>query len=598
MMARGDRCCPEDCICKGGIGILRAQGTVEGDWQRTCTCISCRALLASRPTRQRAGSSRTSGLWLATTVITLWGLASALAQDGLNSAQKKFASESAAGRWGTQLDGTFVNPVLPGDFSDLDAIRVGDDFYAISSTLQYSPGMLVLHSRDLVSWQIVGHVVSDLTELDPELASDRMGRDGRGIWAGAIRWHAGRFWVYFGTPDEGIYVASAARPTGPWSRPKLMLAAAGWDDPCPFWDDDGKGYLVTTHFAADRDGEKYRIHLFAMTPENDAILPASDRVIHQSRGSEANKMYKVDGVYLHYFSEVRPEGRVAMMERTKNLNGPGEVRQLNHVHPAVDKEPNQGGLIQLKDGRWWFLTHQGQGDWEGRAGVLLPVTWIDGWPILGDPGPDRIGEMVWGAPSPIASNLKPYLFASDNFTERSLSPVWEWRYQPQANAWSLTGHALHLDALTPLGGKTGFAAVRNVLTQRVARVASGSATVRINVRGMVDGQEAGMAHFARTNCRLAVTQTNNLRRVVRIDGETQTAGPVISLKSLWLRSTWGVEGLATLAYSLDGSEFHEVGDSCHLSWGSYRGDRIGLYTLNARKSEGSVDFTQFRYEVR
>jgi beta-xylosidase len=158
-------------------------------------------------------------------------------------------SRQALGKpiFGTQTarqQSTYTNPVLPGDFSDLDAIRVGDDFYAISSTFQYSPGMVVLHSRDLVHWSYWGHVVKDLTALDPELNWDRMGRAGRGIWAGSIREHAGRFFVYFGTPDQGIFMASAANPAGPWTAPKLILAAAGWDDPCPFWDEDGKAYLV------------------------------------------------------------------------------------------------------------------------------------------------------------------------------------------------------------------------------------------------------------------------------------------------------------------------------------------------------------------
>jgi beta-xylosidase len=267
-------------------------------------------------------------------------------------------AQSAVGRWGDQHDGSFLNPVLPGDFSDLDAIRVDDDFYAISSTMQYSPGMVILRSRDLVDWQIVGHVVSNMTALDPELGWDRMNRDGRGIWAGSIRYHLGRFWVYFGTPDGGIYMASAIRPDGPWSAPKLVIDAAGWDDPCPFWDDDGKGYLVTTRFSADEDGQKYRIHLFALNARNDGVIATTDRILYQSHGSEANKLYKIDGVYLHYFSEVKAEGRVAMMERSKSLSGPWEVRQLNHVHGIVDKDPNQGGLIQLKDGNWWFLSHQ------------------------------------------------------------------------------------------------------------------------------------------------------------------------------------------------------------------------------------------------
>lgn len=150
----------------------------------------------------------------------------------------------ADGRWGDQKDGTYVNPVLPGDFSDIDVIRVGEDFYAVSSTFQYSPGVVVLHSQDLVNWSVLGHVVDDLTLLDPQLNWDRMGRSGRGIWAGAIRFHAGRFFVYFGTPDGGIYMASARNPAGPWTPVKPVLASPGWDDPCPFWDEDGTAYLV------------------------------------------------------------------------------------------------------------------------------------------------------------------------------------------------------------------------------------------------------------------------------------------------------------------------------------------------------------------
>ena len=505
--------------------------------------------------------------------------------------------QSSMGKWGDQHNGTFLNPILPGDFSDLDAIRVGDDFYAISSTMQYSPGMAVLHSSDLVNWQIVGHVVSDLTVLDPELGWDRMNRDGRGIWAGSIRYHDGRFWVYFGTPDGGIYMATASRPEGTWSSPKQVIPAAGWDDPCPFWDDDGKGYLVATRFDADESGQKYRIHLFSMKTGNDGIVESSDHIIHQSRGSEANKLYKIGGVYLHYFSEVRPEGRVAMMERSRSLQGPWEVRQLNHVHGMVDKEPNQGGLIQLKDGSWWFLTHQGKGDWEGRAGVLLPVTWRDGWPILGRPGRDGIGEMVWGDSKPILNNSKSGLFASDSLRERSLLPEWEWRYQPRPDAWSLTNHGLRLHALIPLAGKPDFAGVRNVITQRAVRTAKAEVTVKVDLGGLMDGQEAGLAHFAKANCRLAVVQNGGVRTVMRVDQPGSTVVPVVTAKSLWLRSTWGIEGLARFSYSFDGSEFTEIGQSCRLTWGSYRGDRIGLYTWNSTGDRGYADFSDFHYEI-
>ena len=521
----------------------------------------------------------------------------ARAQQSPSAGSDPFAVLSSNGKWGDQGNATFVNPILPGDFSDLDAIRVGDDFYAISSTMQYSPGMAILHSSDLVNWQIVGHVVSDLTALDPELGWSRMNRDGRGIWAGSIRYHDGHFWVYFGTPDGGIYMARASHPEGTWSSPKLVIAARGWDDPCPFWDDDGKGNLVTTRTDADEDGQKYRIHLFSMNAGNDGIVEGTDRVIHQSRGSEANKLYKIGGVYFHYFSEVKPEGRVAMMERSNDLRGPWEVRQLNHVHGLVDKEPNQGGLIQLKDGSWWFLTHQGRGDWEGRAGALLPITWLDGWPIIGRPGPDGIGEMVWGGSKPIRKKSTSRLFASDSLRERSLPPEWEWRYQPRPDAWSLTGRGLRLQALIPISSKPGFAGVRDVVTQRAARSSKAEVTVKVSLSGLADGQEAGLAHFAKTSCRLAIVQNEGVRTLKRIDQPGSIVVPVLTAKSLWLRSAWGVEGVARFSYSFDGLVFTEIGDSCQLTWGSYRGDRIGLYTLNSNSERGYADFSDFRYVI-
>jgi beta-xylosidase len=557
--------------------------------------------------KARTVASRAAGIrrsCFVPAVLVLWAgvvcpsSPGAQAQQNASPGADPPAMQSSMGKWGDQGNGRFVNPILPGDFSDLDAIRVGDDFYAISSTMQYSPGMVVLHSRDLVNWQIVGHVVSDVSAMDPELGWDRMNRDGRGIWAGSLRYHAGRFWVYFGTPDGGIYMAEADRPEGPWSPPKLLIAAGGWDDPCPFWDDDGKGYLIATRFAADAEGQKYRIHLFALNARSDAIVEASDRVLHQSRGSEANKLYKIGGVYFHYFSEVRAEGRVAMMERSRSLEGPWEVRQLNHVHGMVDKEPNQGGLIELKDGSWWFVTHQGKGDWEGRAGVLLPVTWREGWPIVGRPGPDGVGEMVWGGESPLPSDAKSELFGSDSLRQRSLLPAWEWRYQPRPGAWYFTGKGLRLQASVPLAGRAGFAGVRNVLTQRSARSAKAEVTVKLNLSGLADKQEAGLAHFAKTNCRIAVVQAGKARRVQRSEQADAMSGPTVAGETVWLRSTWSAEGLAHFSYSIDGSTFTEMGNPCRLSWGAYRGDRVGLYTMNSDTERGYVDFSDFQYEIQ
>ena len=391
------------------------------------------------------------------------------------------------GEWGDQGNGTYANPVMPGDFSDLDAIRVGADFYAISSTFQFSPGVVVLHSFDVVNWSIAGHVVPDIAHISPEMNWDKMNRNGRGIWAGSIRFHANQYWVYFGTPDEGFFMSTAKNPAGPWTDIKRVYGAPGWDDPCPFWDDDGQGYLVATHFAKESsNGKQYNIHLFRLTPDGERLVPGSDRIIHQSKGSEANKLYKVNGLYYHFFSEVHEEGRVIMMGRAHSLSGPWETRQLIHVNAPTDKEPNQGGLIELASAKWYFVTHQGTGDWEGRAGVLLPVRWVNGWPIIGQIGPDGIGNMVWRGPKPISKFRLTSLVTSDDFGSAALRPEWEWRYQPRADHWSLTERpgVLRLHAFKPLHGGDDFRTAGNVLTQRAMRTSSNEVIVKLDLTGL------------------------------------------------------------------------------------------------------------------
>ncbi len=506
--------------------------------------------------------------------------------------------EPAHGLWGDQGDGTYANPVMPGDFSDLDAIRVARTYYAISSTFQYSPGMAVMRSDDLVNWSIVGHVVPDLNRISPELNWDRMNRAGRGIWAGSIRYHKRKFWVVFGTPDEGLFLSTSAKPRGPWSPIAPLLLQPGWDDPCPFWDDDGQGYLIATHFAADADGRTYTVHLWKLSADGQHLLPETDRIIHRSDGSEANKLYKINGLYYHYFSEVRPEGRVPMMERSRSLYGPWKIRQLMHVDPATDKEPNQGGLVQIPDGRWYFVSHQGTGDWEGRAGVLLPVTWIDGWPMIGRIGSDGIGNMMWHGQKPILGFPQTSLVASDTFDEPTLKPPWEWQYQPRSGVWSLTERPgyLRLHACAPLH-PGDFLSTADILTQRSMRTRRNEVTVALDLRGMQNGDEAGITHFAKAFARIGIQQTGSVRSLVYSQDGVTDSGHVIAQDSVQLRSTWDLSGVCHFSYSLDGQTFTEFGRPYRLSWANYRGDRIGVYIFNDRGDGGYVDLDFFHYSL-
>jgi beta-xylosidase len=495
-------------------------------------------------------------------------------------------------KWGDQGDGTYHNPVLPSDYSDLDCIRVGADYYAISSTFQFSPGVVILQSRDLVNWTLAGHAVADLAQISPELNWNRMNRYGKGIWAGAIRHHDGKFWIYFGTPDEGYFMTTAEKITGPWSPLHAVLREAGWDDCCPFWDDDGQGYLVGSNF---RDG--YKIHLWKLSPDGRDLIPESDRVIHQSKGSEANKLYKFDGLYYHLFSEVKAEGRVVMMERATNIFGPyTEAKQLNHADKAA-KEPNQGGLVQTEQGGWYWFTHHGTGDWEGRCASLLPVTWLAGWPIIGKVGADGIGSMVWSGKNPVADTEKVTPQTSDEFDETNLPPQWEWNYQPRADKWSLTQRPgwLRLHAFVPLE-KDNLLKAGNTLTQRSFRTSTNEVIIKLDLAGMADGQRAGLCHFSRSYSMLGVHQMGTERRLEFQLNENITAGPALTNAIVWLQSTWGLDGLSHYAWSLDGVTFAAFGEPYPLGWGHYRGDRIGIYNFNNVADAGQVDVDWFHHD--
>ncbi|MDQ6785455.1 MAG: glycoside hydrolase 43 family protein [Acidobacteriota bacterium] len=495
--------------------------------------------------------------------------------------------------WGDQGDGTFLNPILPSDYSDLDAIRVGSDYYAISSTFQFSPGIVILHSKDLVNWTILSHAASDLTQISPELNWDKMNRYGRGIWAGAIRFHDGKFWIYFGTPDEGYFMTTAKNPAGKWQPLHRVLAEKGWDDCAPFWDDDGQGYLVGTNFS---DG--YKIYLFKLTPDGRDIMRESGKVIHQSKGSEANKLYKFNGFYYHFFSEVKSEGRVVMMERAKNIWGPyDEIKQLNHAEKEF-REPNQGGILQTTGGGWYFLTHHGGGDWSGRVMSLLPVTWIGGFPIIGNVGADGIGQMVWSGKMPVRSTKKVTPQTDDEFSKTEIAPQWEFNYQPRAEKWSLTERRgfLRLRAFKTLDSDNILKA-GNTLTQRVMRTTFNEVVIKLDLRGLADGEKAGLCHFASPNySSFGVAQHGAVRQLeFNLKGDL-TAGNVVKGNDMWIKSTWGLDGKSQYFYSLDGKTYQNFGEPYQMMWGSYRGDRIGIFNYNNRADEGFVDVDFFHYD--
>ena len=192
-------------------------------------------------------------------------------------------------------DGSYQNPILHADYSDPDAIRVGDDYYLVASSFNCVPGLPILHSKDLVNWTIVANV---FTQQPPYQRFSSV-QHGGGVWAPSIRYHNGMFYIYYPDPDEGIYMVKSKLITGPWSVPLLIKKARGWIDPCPLWDEDGNAYLVNG-LAGSRSGMKSTLIISKISNDGTTLLDDGVMVYdgHAKNPTvEGPKIYKRNGFY-------------------------------------------------------------------------------------------------------------------------------------------------------------------------------------------------------------------------------------------------------------------------------------------------------------
>lgn len=533
-------------------------------------------------------------------------------------------------KWGDQGDGTYRNPVLPSDFSDPDVIRVGSDYYGISSTLQESPGMVIIHSKDLVNWEIIGHVVDDISTLGEGMNWNVMNEYNEGIYAGSLRFHDNKFYCFFTAKNYGWYVAVANRPEGPWEITQMTdmegrkLRGNGWDDNCPLWDDDGNAYIVASNFG------KYEWcpRFFKMSPDGKQLLDGriaenSDStkyvdiiggyVTHPFRTSEANKMFKRNGYYYFFFSEVRNvDGfapRIPVLLRSKNIYGPYELKEVLHSQGyEEDYEPNQGSFVDTPDGKdWYFVTHHGTGHFSGRFLSVLPMKWVNDWPEIGkDIDNDGVGEMVWSAQMPLQTKTKLSMQSDDDFSTATLGVQWEWNHQPRADKWSLTERPgyLRLRAFKPL--KEGeFFKAGNTIGQRYFRSAKGVATTKIEIDNMANGQQAGLCHFEAGNnvAALCIEMKDGVKTLVykmfkdeKLSADTKGIVLPKKLKTIYLRLNADFEGKCCFEYSFNNVKFIPLGGISQLIWGMYRGARLGIFNYNNLQDAGFIDVDWFFYK--
>lgn len=483
--------------------------------------------------------------------------------------------------WGDQGNGTYVNPVLCADYSDPDVIRVGNRYYMVASDFHFT-GMQLLESADLVNWHIVTQVYRrfDLPGWDTNE------RYAGGSWAPALRYHDGRFWIYFCTPHEGLFMTQAERPEGPWTPLHRLKAVEKWEDPCPFWDDDGQAYLGRSRHGAGP------IIVHRMSADGRQLL--DDGVtVYTGPVAEGTKLYKRNGYY--YLSI--PEGGVGTgwqtVLRARHIYGPYEKRVVLEQGATRVNGPHQGAMVDTPQGDWWFLHFQHDGAL-GRVVHLQPMYWHDDWPVMGvDIDRNGIGEpvAVWTKP---AGGCRPSLpQTSDDFDTAVLSPQWQWNHNPDDGSWSLTEHPgrLTLHALR----SADFRHARNTLTQKVMGYQS-EATVSIDCRHIADGGRAGLVCMGKTNELMGVMRQDGRLTLYREDaqGRLTPLGPTNG--RLLLRLTLDMQARQyRFSYSTDGKRFTTVGEPFFVDFGNWKGVRFGLYHYNVSAAGGYATVAWVRY---
>lgn len=340
--------------------------------------------------------------------------------------------------WPVQAQSSYTNPVLHADYSDPDICRVGEDYYMTASSFNCFPGLPVLHSRDLVHWTLVGAALTDYPGAGwegPEHDFRTQVQHGNGVWAPAIRYHDGWFYIFCGDPDRGIFMVRTQDPRGRWEDPVWVVKAKGFIDPCPLWDEDGKAWL--SHAAAgSRAGLKSVLFVAPMAPDGTHLLGPSRIVFdgHKTQPTiEGTKFYKRDG---HYYI-FAPAGGVSTgwqtVLRSDNPFGPYEERIVMAATEGTINGPHQGGWVETPEGESWFLHFQDKGAY-GRIVHLQPMTWnSDGWPLIGeDPDGDGIGQPVDSYDLPVSDSSRipaavgPYGLPLDWQYPAVPSPYWHY----------------------------------------------------------------------------------------------------------------------------------------------------------------------------
>jgi len=504
-------------------------------------------------------------------------------------------------------DGTYKNPVLNADYSDPDAIRVGDNFYLVSSSFEDVPGLPVLQSKDLVNWTIIGHAL----KRQPPFEHFSLPRHGEGVWAPSIRYRNGEFYIYYPDPDFGIYLTKAKNAAGPWSDPVLVEGGKGLIDPCPLWDDDGNVYLVHA-YAGSRAGIKSIIVVKKLNKEGTKVIDEGVLVYdgHEIDPTvEGPKFYKRNGYYYIF----APAGGVStgwqLVLRSKNIYGPYERRVVMDQGKTPVNGPHQGAWITTQTGEDWFLHFQDKEAY-GRVVHLQPMKWVKDWPVIGeDHDRDGKGEPVLRYKKPNVGKTYPIQtpVETDEFNNNTLGRQWQWMANPKSTWYFLNpskGSLRLFSDKLPDSAKNLWDAP-NVLLQKFP-ADEFMVTTKLNFvpNTKLENEKAGLAIMGLSYANLALKSKKDGIYLVysmckdadKGKGEKETTITKLNSGEIHLRVQVTSGGKCNFYYSADGKTFTKAGEEFIAEVGKWIGAKVGIFCTRETQinDSGWGDFDWFR----
>lgn len=503
-------------------------------------------------------------------------------------------------------NGTYKNPVINADYSDPDAIRVGDDYYMISSSFNHVPGLPILHSKDLVNWRLIGHAL----KKQPPFNHFSKVQHGGGVWAPSIRYHNNEFYIYYPDPDFGIYLVKSKNINGPWTDPVMVEAGKGLIDPCPLWDNDGKVYMVHA-YAGSRAGIKSIIVVKELSKDGTKVI--SDAIMiydgHELDPTiEGPKLYKRNGYYYIF----APAGGVSTgwqtVLRSKNIYGPYERKVVLDQGNTSVNGPHQGAWVDTKTGEHWFLHFQDK-DAYGRVVHLNPMKWINDWPVIGeDKDGDGKGEPVLVYKKPDVGKTYPITTVadSDEFNSTKLELQWQWQANPKPYwAFPSNGYLRLFSAQLPDSIKN-YWDVPSLLMQKFP-AGEFMVTTKLSFKPRLDGEKTGLIIHGADYAYLSLVKKtggnyisfSHCSNADKGKEEVVISGDKINGADIYFRVKVGKGAVCEFSYSEDGISFKNIGDKLVAKPGRWVSAKVGLFCTRTVKTNdsGFTDVDWFRFEL-